>query len=190
LIERSWGPYRNSSFFIPKKNGKYRFIISCTSSNKITLENAGLPPNVEFAESFASFPITTLIDFYSGYEQVTLDGQPRGLLAFQTSRGLYRPTTMVQGATNSVSAFVRIARKIIDRWIGNIADIFVDIGIRGPRSTYNDEFSADLPGVCCYILEYIQNINRVVSDIEHAGGTISGEKSDWCSKKLEIVEYI
>jgi hypothetical protein len=74
LIEQTWGPYRNSSFFIPKKNGKYRFIISCTSANKITLEDVGLPPNVEeFAESFADFPIITLIDFYSGYEQIILD---------------------------------------------------------------------------------------------------------------------
>ena len=56
LFERSWGPYRNATFLVPKKNGKHRFIISCVKANKVTLKDAELPPNVEeFAESFAGY---------------------------------------------------------------------------------------------------------------------------------------
>src|SRR5262249_2362319 len=73
LFERSWGPYRNATFLVPKKNGKYRFIISCVKANQVTLRDAGLPPNVEgFAESFAGYPICSMCDFFAGYEQVSL----------------------------------------------------------------------------------------------------------------------
>ena len=79
LIERSWGPYQNISFFVPKKIGRFPFIISCISANKVTLasEYAGLPPNVEeFAVSFAGYPLVTLLDFYAGYEQVVSQLNP------------------------------------------------------------------------------------------------------------------
>jgi hypothetical protein len=192
LIERSWGPYRNCSFFVPKKNGKYRFIISCTQANAVTLEDAGLPPNVEeFAEYFSGFPIISLIDIFCSYEQISLGEESRDLLAFQTSRGLYRPTIMVHGAANSVSVFVRIARKIVDRWLGTVCDVFVDdVAIHGPSTTYSDEGVPALPGVRRFVLEHIINIDKVLADIERAGGTVSGDKSEWCASTLKLVGYI
>lgn len=191
LIEDCHGPYRNPCFFVPKKNGKYRFIISCTKANGETLQDAGLPPNVEeFAEGFAGYPAVTVVDFFMGYEQVELDERSRDLMAFQTSRGLKRPTVMVQGATNSVADFVRRAKKIIYRWLGNTADIFVDdVGIRGPRETYNDEDHPDLPGVRRWVLEHIVNVDNVLADIERAGATVSGEKSQWVGERVEIVGF-
>ena len=190
LIEDSWGPYRNAAFFVPKKNGKYRFVISCVKANKETLQDAGLPPNVEeFAESFAGYPAVSLIDFYMGYEQVKLHPDSRDLMAFQTSRGLKRPTTMVQGATNSVAAFVRIAKKIVSDWLGTIADVFVDdVGVRGPKTTYGDEIS-EIPGVRRWVLEHIVNVDKVLADVERAGATVSGEKSQWVQDRVTIVGY-
>jgi len=108
LFEPAWGPYRNAHFLVPKKNGKYRFIISGVSANWHTLEDAGIPPNVEeFSEAFTGLPISSLIECHSGYDQKRLHEDSRDYMAFQTTQGLYRPTRLVQGATNSVSAFVR-----------------------------------------------------------------------------------
>jgi hypothetical protein len=44
LFEPAWGPYRNAQFLIPKKNGKYHFIITAVSANRHTQEDAGTPP--------------------------------------------------------------------------------------------------------------------------------------------------
>src|SRR5215212_4653890 len=147
LFEPAWGPYRNAHFLVPKKNGKYRFIISAVSANRHTLKDAGIPPNIEeFSEAFAGLPVCSLVDFHSGYDQKALHEDSRDYMAFQTSQGMYRPTRLVQGATNSVSAFIRVSRKILAEHLGKIAEIFVDdIGVKGPKSRYGDEEEPDLP---------------------------------------------
>ena len=154
-----------------------------------------MPPNVEeFSEAFAGLPICSLIDFHSGYDQKVLDKDSRDYMAFQTTQGMYRPTRLVQGATNSVSAFVRLTRKILSPHLGSIAEVFIDdIGVKGPRSRYNDEEvepPAGLPGVRRFILEHLQNLDKVLADVERAGGTISGEKSDWCWNRVKIVGFV
>jgi hypothetical protein len=65
LFELAWGPYRNAHFLVPKKNAKYRFINSAVSAHGHTVEDSGIPPNVEeFSEAFAGLPIFSLIDFH------------------------------------------------------------------------------------------------------------------------------
>jgi hypothetical protein len=189
LFEPAWGPYRNANFLVPKKNGKYRFIISAVSTDRHTLEDAGIPPNVkEFSEAFARLPISSLIDFHSGYDQKTLHEDCRNYMAFQTTQGMYRPTRLVQGATNSVSAFVRVSRKILNAHLGSIAEIFVDdVGVKGPKSRYREEEVDGLPGVRRFVMEHLQNLNNVLADVERAGATISREKSDWCWNGVQIV---
>ena len=177
LFELVWGPYWSAHFLVPKKDGRWHFIISALSANKHTLEDAGVLPNVEeFSEALPGLPIFSLIDFHSGYDQKVLNKESRDYMAFQTTQGMYRPTRLVQGATNSVSAFVRLTRKILSPNLGGIAEVFInDIGVKGPRFTYNDEeveLPAGLPGVRRIILEHLQNLDTVLTDVERAGGTI------------------
>jgi len=115
LFEPAWGRYRNAHFIVPKKNGKYRVIISVVSANPHTLEDAGIRPNgKEFPEAFAGLPISSMIDCHSGYDQTMLHEDSRDYMAIQTTQGMYRPTRLVQEATNSVSAYVRVSRKILN----------------------------------------------------------------------------
>jgi len=46
LLEAAWGTYMNGHSVVPKKNGKYGFIIFAMGTNRYTLEDTGLPPNV------------------------------------------------------------------------------------------------------------------------------------------------
>jgi len=135
LFEPAWGPYRNAHFLFQKKNGKYRFIISAVSGNQHALEDTGIPPNIEeLSEAFAGLPISSLIDFHNGYDQIMLHEDSWDYMAFQTVQGRYRPTRLVQGATNSVSAFVRVSRKILNTHLGSISETFVDnVGVKGPK---------------------------------------------------------
>ena len=145
--------------------------------NRVTIRDANLPPSVdEFSEDFAGCAIASLVDFFSGYDEVELAVQCRDLTAFMTPLGLLRQTRLPMGATNSVAQFVRIVTKILQNHIPHIARQFIDdVGVKGPKTTYNDV--EVFPGVRRYVMEHIQNLNVVLADIERAGATISGEKS-------------
>jgi hypothetical protein len=83
-------------------------------------------------------------------------------MAFQTTQGLYRPTTLVQGATNSVSAFVRVSQKLVHAHQGSIVEIFVhNVRVKDPKSRYGEEEVETLPGVRRFVMEHLQNLDNV-----------------------------
>ena len=191
VLEFCHGPYRNPWFLVKKsQKGKYRLINAAMLINKVTIRDANIPPNVEeFAEEFAGLQAVSLVDMQSGYDQVILDKKSRDITGFQTPLGLLRNNTLIQGGTNSVAQFCRIMTQMLEDLIPNMTRVFVDdIGVKGPRSDYNGEEA--LPGVRRYILEAIQNLDRVLTNIECAGGCISGEKSQFIIKQLKIVGFI
>jgi len=191
-FEPAWGPYRNAHILVPKKNQKYRFTISAVSANRHTVEEAGTPPNIkELSEAFAGLPISSLIDFHSGSNQKMLHEDSRDYMVIQTMQGMYQPCRLVQGATYSVSAFVRVSQKILNAHLGSTAEIFVDdVRVKGPKSRYRYKEVEGLPGVRTFVMEHLQNIDNVLADVERAGATISGEKSDWCSNGVKIVVFV
>ena len=72
-----------------KRDGEYWFINDVQLLNGITIRDSGMPPSVdEFSEDFAGYPITSSIDYYSGYYQIPLDRRSRDLTAFLTPLGL------------------------------------------------------------------------------------------------------
>jgi hypothetical protein len=105
--------------------------------------------------------MASLIDFFSGYDQVELDAKSRDLTGFQTPIGLLRMTTLPQGATNSVAQFVRIVTKILEDLIPTECLPFLDdIGVKGPLSTYDGKET--LPGIRQFVLEHIQSLDKTL----------------------------
>ena len=157
--------------------------------NKHSIRDANLPPSVdEFSEEIARCHIASLIDFFSGYDQIELDVQSRDLTGFQTPIGLLRMTTLPQGATNSVAQFVRIVTKILEDLIPTDCLPFLDdVGVKGPTTAYNGEEA--FPGVRKYVLEHIQALDRTLVRIERAGCTI-GPKSQFCIDGINIVGFV
>jgi len=192
LFEPAWGPYRNAHFLVSKKNEKYCFFISAVSTNWHTPEDARIPPNVEeLSQALAGLPISSLIDFHFGDNQKRLHEDTRNYTAFQTMQGLYRSTRLVQGDTNSVSAFVRVSQKVLNAHLGSIAEIFIeDVTVKGPKSRYGEEEVEGLAGVRRFAMEHLQNLDNVLADVERAGATVCGEKSDWCWNWVKIVRLV
>ena len=120
---------------------KYRLVNVVVELNRVIVRDANLPPSAnEFSEKFAGYAISSLIDFFSGYDQVELDEESRDLIGFMTLFGLMRVTTLPQGATNSVAQFVRIAHKVLADHILNKAEPFLDdIRIKGSKNTFNNQ---------------------------------------------------
>ena len=190
LLERCHGPYRNPWFLVKKKSNKYRMVNAAMNINRVTIRDANLPPQVDaFAEEFAGMQMTSLIDFFSGYDQLSFDKRSRDLTAFMTPLGLLRMTTLPQGATNSVGQFVRVANHILDAHIPEKCQTFVDdVAVKGDRDDHENK--EVVPGIRIFVLRHIQNLDKVLADIERSGATISGEKSQFCMSGIKIVGFV
>ena len=156
LLKCSQEIYHNHYFLVKKKSGKWRLINDVQLLNGVTIRDSGMPPSVdEFSEDFAGYPITSAVDYYSGYDQISLDKRSRDLTAFSTDVGLVRNTRLPQGWTNSVAYFQRVMTKVHYKQIPHEARPFLDdCGIKGPKERYNDaEIS---PGVRRFVYEHAQ----------------------------------
>ena len=161
-----------------------RRLINCAQkTNAVTLRDASLPPATDgFSERFTGYPLISLLDLFSGYDQSSLARESRDITAFHTPLGLMRMTTLPQGYTNAVQAFDQIIRKVLHyHLVHGICKPFIDdIGVRPPsRSRYVDASTGEpelspIPGVRRYVLESIQATGLVMTEIERAGATISG----------------
>ncbi len=95
LIEPSYTPYRNSFFLVKKKGDKYRLINNAVKINRITIRDGNLPPTVnEFSKKFDNYIIISLINFFSGYNQIELNEKFKDLINFHIPIRLYRITTL------------------------------------------------------------------------------------------------
>jgi len=157
--------------------------------NKVTIRDANLPPNCEdFAEDFAGMAVSSLLDFYAGYDQMELDEGSRDMTAFQTPLGLLRMATIPMGATNSVGQFVRATQRILAKHIPHDAVVYLDdVGVKGPKTKYDNEEVS--PGIRKYMLEHLQSLDRVLASIELSGAKLNGGKSQFCQSGIVIVGY-
>lgn len=189
-LEFSQGPYRNRYFLVLKQNGTWRLINDVQQLNKITIRDSGMPPSVdEFSEDFAGYPISSAIDYYSGYYEISLDKKSRDLTAFYTDLGLVRMTRLPQGWTNSVACFQRVMAKVHWRQIPHHVRPFLDdCGIKGPKDRYNDEEIS--PGVRRFVYEHAQIFRQFMHDCWSAGLTISGAKSAIGMSGINIVGFM
>lgn len=193
LYEFSQGPYRGRYFLVEKKEpSKWRLVNDVQPMNKVTIRDAGLPPSVdEFSEDFAGFPILSSIDFYSGYYQLPLHKESRDLTAFMTPFGLVRMTRLPMGWTNSVAIFVRVIGKVLWQHIPHHARPFLDdVGIKGPKSRYDDEEVKGMPGVRKFVWEHAQIVRDILRDIWYSGMTISGKKCAFGMSRIDIVGMV
>ena len=107
----------------------------------------------EFSEEFGNCVITSLIDFFSGYDQIELNERSKDLISFHTPIRLYRMTTLPQNATNSVTQFIRVITKIFQNHLSRCLSFINDIGVKSPKTTYNNEEMT--PNIRKYVLEHI-----------------------------------
>jgi hypothetical protein len=190
MLEFSQGPYRNRYFLVEKKDKRFRFISDVQQLNKVTIRDSGMPPSVdEFSEDFAGHPITSSIDYYSGYNQIMLDPASRDLTAFLTDLGLVRGTRLPQGWCNSVATFQRIVGKVHCQQIPHEVRLFIDdAGIKGPKTRYNDELVS--PGIRRFVAEHAEIFRNFMKNAWEAGLTISGLKSAIGMPGIEIVGMV
>jgi hypothetical protein len=188
-LEPSISSYRSKIFAIVKPSGGLRIVHDLQPLNAVSVQDSMLPPNVaEFAESFVGRAVYGVMDLYSGYHQRTLHEQSRPLTACQTDNGNMQLTSLPIGYTNSMQEYQRTTSHAIAHLSPEEADAFVDdIGIKGPRSRYNDEPIPENLNIRKYIWEYAHTLQKMFATFIEVGCTAAGKKLVLATPIVHIV---
>ena len=88
-----------------------------------------------------------------------------------------------------MAQFVRVITCIIRDLMPDICRAFLDdLYIKGPTTDYDGEELE--PGLRRFIVEHIQNIDKVLLNCELAGAIIAAVKSQWCCTWAIVVGYL
>ena len=105
-IRPSKSPYASPLFFIRKKDGKPRPVMDYARMNKWTVRNTyPLPLIKELINQLGRRQWFTKFDIRWGYNNVRIKEGDEWKAAFKCNKGLYEPTVMFFGLTNSPATF-------------------------------------------------------------------------------------
>src|SRR4029077_13684459 len=105
-IRRSKSPYASGFFLIRKKDGKFRPVQDYRNLNKWTIPNKyPLPLISELIYDLAEKRLFSKFDIRWGYNNIRIKEGDEHKAAFKTSEGLFEPTVMFFGLTNSPATF-------------------------------------------------------------------------------------
>jgi len=136
-----------------------------------------------------------MLDLYVGYDERGLSKDSCDLTTFQSPFGSLRLVTLPMGWTNSVPIFHDDVTYILQPEILDTTVPYIDdVPIRGPAERYlmadgTEECIQANPGICHFIWEHFQGLNRVVQRIKYSGGTFSGHKSVLCAEEITAVGH-
>ena len=180
----------------------------------MTIKDASLPPTVDkFSKEFTGYPLISLLDLFSDYDQCSLAPESRDMMAFMMPFSLMRMATLPQGYTNGVQVFDRVIRKVLQKQIaqGWVKPFIDDVGVKPASKSFyrkrkqtscraegdeteegdkDDEFEEVIPRVKKYVMEAIVFLDETLADIEQSGRTISGEKSEFLKDGIKMVAFM
>ena len=118
------------------------------------------------------------------------------MTAFMTPFGLLRMTTLLQGYINGVQVFDRVIQKVLKDAISETRrkPFSDDVAVKPVSRNYylykEGKPEEVAPRIRRYVLEAIASLDKVLADIERAGVTMSGEKSEFLKDSLKVVAYV
>ncbi len=128
-IRPSKSPMASPFFFVKKKDGKLRPVQDYRKLNEMTIKNRyPLPLISELMDKLRGAKYFTKCDVRWGYNNVRIKSGDEWKAAFRTNRGLFEPTVMFFGLTNSPATF---------QWMMN--DIFKNLIASGAVTVYLDD---------------------------------------------------
>ncbi len=128
-IRPSKSPMASPFFFVKKKDGKLRPVQDYRKLNEMTIKNRyPLPLISELMDKLRGAKYFSKLDVWWGYNNIRIKSGDEWKAAFRTNRGLFEPTVMFFGLTNSPATF---------QWMMN--DIFKDLIASGDVTIYLDD---------------------------------------------------
>jgi hypothetical protein len=141
-IRQFKSPYAASFFFIKKKNGKLRPVQDYRPINEWTIKNRyPLPLIPQLIDRLGDAELITTVDIRWGYNTVRIVPEDQHKAAFVTNQGLFEPTVMFFGLTNSPATFQTMMDTIFHEQImrGTLTVYMDDIAVHTKRKSDESE---------------------------------------------------
>jgi len=135
-IQLSKSPQTAPVFFVGKKDGKKRMVQDYPYLNEWTIKNNYLLPLIsDVLENIRTKKLFTKMDLRWGYNNVRIKEGDKWKAAFMMPEGLFEPTVMFFGLTNSPATFQAMMNKLLRDLIntGKVA-VFIDDVIVGTET--------------------------------------------------------
>ena len=172
-IRPSKSPWGAPFFFVKKKDGKLRPVQDYRKLNAMTKKNKyPLPLMSELFDKLKGAKYYTKLDVRWGYNNIRMKHGDEEKAAFITNRGLFEPTVMFFGLSNSPSTFQTMMN-----------DIFKDLILQGHVIIYLDDIlilSQDLK-------EHRSIVRKVLQILRDNKLTC---KPDKCEFEVQETEYL
>ena len=148
-IRRSKSPYASPFFFVRKKDAKWRPVQDYRALNEVTIRNTyPLPLIKELINRLLNKQWFTKFDIRWGYNNIRIKEGDEWKAAFKTNRGLFEPTVMFFGLTNSPATFQTMMDELFKEEVarGSVV-IYMDdilIATEGTLHAHKEEVTAVL----------------------------------------------
>lgn len=114
VIRKSSSPWCSPFFLVPKKNGRYRFVIDFRRLNDLTVKDAHPVPHPDDLQmNLSGARYFSTLDCASGYWQIPMEETSRPCTAFEANGSLYEFCVMPFGLCNGVATFQRMMVEIL-----------------------------------------------------------------------------
>ena len=105
-------------FFVKKKDGTLRPVQDYRKLNEMTVKNRyPLPLIQELIDKLKNAQVFSKMDIRWGYNNIRIKEGDEWKAAFRTNRGLFEPTVMFFGLTNSPATFQSFMNDILKQQI-------------------------------------------------------------------------
>ena len=127
-IRPSKSPMASPVFFVKKKDGSLRLVQDYRALNEMTIKNRyPLPLISELLDKLKQAKFFTALDVRWGYNNIRIKEGDEWKAAFRTNRGLFEPTVMFFGLTNSPATFQAMMNEIFRELISEgVVVVYLD----------------------------------------------------------------
>ena len=181
-IRESWSPYAANFFFVKKKDGKLRPVQDYRPLNKYTKKNRNVSPLIpQTIDRLSGCMLFTKFDVRWGYNNIRIKKGDEWKAAFLTNEGLFEPTVMFFGLTNSPATFQMMMntifrKEVAEGWMSVYMD---DIAIHTRQRPNETDHQ--------HRLRHKNLTHHVLDKLESEDLYLKPEK---CSFKQEEIDYL
>ncbi|GBG74917.1 hypothetical protein CBR_g19431 [Chara braunii] len=188
VAEPTASPYANKWFVFRKPNKSLRWIQDLQKLNAVTIRDAGSLPQADLlAESHAGHNIYSLIDLYSGYDQLQLDARDRPYTAMHTPLGQLQMQVTPMGFTNAVAEAHRRMLAVAGDMFPDKCEPYIDDNpVKGAREKDETEVQ---PGIRKFVWDHLQDIRELLRRFLEYNITASGPKSILAVPEVTILGF-
>ncbi|XP_057432163.1 uncharacterized protein LOC130724914 [Lotus japonicus] len=158
---------------VKKANGKWRMCTDYTSLNKVCPKDSYPLPNVDkLVDGASGNELLSLMDAYSGYNQIMMHPSDEESTAFMTNQANYCYKTMPFGLKNAGATYQRLMDKIFSKQVGRNMEVYVDDMI--VKSARASDHGGDLKEAFDQLRTYQMKLNPEKCSFGIQGGKFLG----------------